>query len=813
MKVPLSWLQEYVAFDLAPAALAERLTYAGLEVEKIEQVGADFKGIVVGEILSRRPVARAKALWLCEVSNGASIRRVVCGAPNGQVGDKVPLAEIGATLPNGQLIAAATIRGEPSEGMLCAEDELGLSDDHSGLLILPPETPAGTPLATVLGPPETVLTLEITPNRPDCLSLLGIAREVAALTGQPWQLPEVAFPETGPAITSGTALQVDDPEGCPRYTARLLTQIAIAPSPFRMRRRLILAGIRPINNIVDITNYVMLECGQPLHAFDQKLLAEGRIIVRRARSGERLVMLDESEQKLSPDLLVIADAQQPVACAGIMGGAASGITPTTTEVLLESAHFKPALIRQGSKLLGLTTESSYRFERGTDINLPDWASRRATSLMVQAAGAVVAKGCLDAYPQPPKPRRLTCRFGRVRQLLGLEIAPPTICRIFEALALPVVQRDPEACTVEAPSFRTDLDSEAALIEEIARIHGLEHIPVHELARGVSRVEDRAAQALSRCREHLVGLGLSEIMNYSFVSTALLDPYGSESAAHSIALPRPLSSEHARLRPWLLPQMIETLGRNRSRQIAEAMCFEIGRVFFKDNGKLQEEERLAIGLMGPVGRAGMEKQRALAEEDSFAWLKGILLELATALGWEAGPQATQALSLSVPAAEPPPGFAWDCFRAPALVIKLDGAACGVLGLMNAEIRRQYRIPDPLAALELRLAPLLRHIWRTPTMVPLPMYPAVTRDIAICVGPGIKHAAIIRALWKTAPRELTNIELFDIYKGTNLGVGHQSMAYSLTYRATDRTLTDEEVNALHATVKAVLRDELKAEIREG
>ncbi|MBU4199765.1 MAG: phenylalanine--tRNA ligase subunit beta [Verrucomicrobia bacterium] len=836
MKVPLSWLKEYVDLDVEPKALAERLTFAGLEVESLEVIGSDFKGIVTGEVLSIKPHPTADSpehsalsqpaepgnLLLCEVSNGKDVRRVVCGARNFSVGDKVPLAEVGALLPNGTTIEVAVIRGEASHGMLCAEDELGLSDDHSGLLILPPDTPAGTSLSKVLGPPETVLTLEVTPNRPDCLSLIGIAREVAALYGCRLKMPAASFQEEGPAIDTCTSVRVEDPEACPRYTARILSQVTIAPSPFLARRRLTLAGIRPINNIVDITNYIMLECGQPLHAFDQTLLNEGRIVVRRARSGERMATLDGAERTLAPELLVIADARQAVAAAGIMGGAASGILDTTRTVLLESACFKPAVVRKGSKQLSLSTESSYRFERGVDINLVDWASRRATALMTQWAGAKAAKGVIDVYPMEPKPRNITCRFDRVRQLLGVDIANDPIAAIFESLALPVVQRNGKSCTVQAPTFRPDLETEADLIEEIARMHGLDNIPARAPSHGGGvPADDRPTRAVMRCRSLLIGLGLSEIVNYSFVCEDLLNRIDTGAADRRIVLPRPISADHSILRPWLLPQMIDTLGRNRSRQIAEAAFFELGRIFLKNPaGALCEEEHLAVGLMGAVGRSGLEKRRPLREEDSFAWLKGILEALGAALSFPLHSPRQQdavpgiALSPLPPGSAAPEGFPLHCFKDHCrMSIILNGENCGVLGLVTDEIRRDYRILEPVAVLEIRLAPLLRHAWETPSAERLPVYPAVTRDIALRVGKDIKHEVIIRTIWKMAPKELTDIRLFDIYKSVELGVGFKSVAYSLTYRSAERTLTDDAVNSLHECVKAGLRSELKAEIREG
>ncbi|MBI2440375.1 MAG: phenylalanine--tRNA ligase subunit beta, partial [Lentisphaerae bacterium] len=440
MKVPLSWLKEFVAFAAAPEELAERLTFAGLEVSGLTRVGSDFKDIVVGEVRSVRPHPNADRLTLCEVNTGRETVPVVCGAPNVHSGDKVPFAAVGALLPNGQKIKSARIRGETSQGMLCAEDELGFSQEHAGLMQLPRDIPAGTSLAEVVGGPDTVLTIEVTPNRPDCLSILGIAREVAALYGAQLKLPSIPLEETSGPVGKTMSVVVEDQEGCPRYTARLLQNVTIGNSPLAMRLRLMRCGIRPINVIVDITNYVMLECGQPLHAFDLKLLAEQRIVVRRARESETFVTLDEIERKLT-------DAQASVAVAGVMGGIKSGIGANTRDVVLESACFKPALVRKTAKALGISTESSYRFERGVDIRGVDAASRRAAALMVQHAGAGAAQGVVDCFPVEPQERKIICRFDRVRDLLGVAIKDNEITKVFEALALSVVDRAAKSCTV------------------------------------------------------------------------------------------------------------------------------------------------------------------------------------------------------------------------------------------------------------------------------------------------------------------------------------------------------------------------------
>ncbi len=821
MKVPLSWLKEFVAIDVTPEALAERLTFAGLEIEGLARVGSDFKDIVVGEIVSVNRHPNADRLTLCDVATGTGTLRVVCGAPNVNAGDKAPFAAVGTVLPDGTKIKSAKIRGEASFGMLCAEDELGLSEDHAGLMQLPREIPAGTPLSEVVGGPDVVLTIEVTPNRPDCLSMLGIAREVAALYGCRLNLPSIQFPETGAPAAGALTVAVEDAEGCPRYTARLLRGVKIGPSPLAMRLRLARCGIRPINNIVDITNYVMLECGQPLHAFDLSLLAEQRIVVRRARQDEAMATLDGVERKLTPDMLVIADARTPVAVAGVMGGAQSGILDTTRDVVLESACFKPALIRKTSRTLGLSSESSYRFERGVDIGGADWASRRAAALMVAHSGATAAQGALDCYPVEPRDRSIVCRFDRVRDLLGVNIADSKITDLFESLALPVVDRDKKSCTVKIPTFRPDLEAEVDLIEEVARMHGLDKIPpALPRSRFVPGVNDAFIRATSLCRNTLAGLGLTEIMNYSLVSEKLLALCDATQTAQRIVLPRPISVDQAILRDALLPQMIETLGRNRSRQIAEAAFFEIGRVFYQDDQKAYAEDmHVAIGLMGPVGRTGYDKRSALAETDSFLWLKGILEALCRKLCVRvderpAGADQPAGLAFQELTAETmlPALYDLDCFeKSRVLAILLDGKPCGVFGLIRATLRKEWRLVEPVAVLEMRLAPLLERVTAVPAAARLPVYPSVTRDIALRLDNRLRHSDIVNAIWKIAPKELTNVDLFDIFKPDEMGVGCKSMAYSLTYRSGDRTLTDDEVNRLHEAIKAQLRAEISVEIR--
>ena len=800
MRTPLSWLADYIELTETPRQLSDRLTFSGTEVEGIETIGGDFTGLIVGEVRSLERHPNADKLSVCKVFDGTQELQVVCGAPNVQAGGNYPFAPIGVTMPGdeGFVIKKAKLRGVESFGMLCAADELGLSEDHSGLMVLEKKWAAGTPLSTVLGPAETVLELEVTPNRPDCLSLIGIARELGAVYRKPVKLPEVA---QRPSSTVHSVATVEDTASCPRYTARLLENVTIGPSPDWMQKRLELAGIRAINNVVDITNYVMLECGQPLHAFDLDLLEGGRVVVRRARSGERMATLDGQERELDTSMLVIADAARPVALAGVMGGAGSEIRDTTKRILLESAAFRPQDIRATARKMGLSTESSYRFERGIDIEQVDWASRRAADLMVKYAGATLLEGVDDLYPAPMRASTISCRFDFVRDVTGVGATDEEIRDIFESLQLWVADSAPGIMDVAIPSFRRDLEREIDLVEEFARIHGLDKIPTPTpravMDTGAGHDDVRARRML---RDALAGLGLSEILNYSLVSEPLLDLFDAAGKARQVAVPRPLSADQSVLRPSLIPQMVETLGRNRARQTGEAALYEIGRVFQRDAaGSIVESDRLAIGLMGPLGRGAFAKRKALEPVESFQWLKGVMEQLCEALritGWKMQP--TEA-----PYAE----------AGSAVELLLDGKSAGTLALVSRRIRKEWRLFDAVAVAELSAPALLAHALDLRGFRDLPAHPSVARDVAMIVADAVRHETILACIKKAAPKELESVDLFDVFTGPSIGPGRRSVAYSLTYRAADRTLTDEEANGYHNRVKDALRAELNAELRES
>lgn len=798
MKFALSWLKEFVDFDDTVAGLSDKLTFAGLEVENIETLGGTFEGVVVGEVLAIEPHPNADKLRLCTVEYGAAEKlQVVCGAPNVTVGGKYPFATVGTALPCGITLKKAKIRGVESLGMLCAKDELGLGEDHSGLLVLDKNLKPGTPLAEVMGPPETVFELEITPNRPDCLSIIGIAREVAAIYGKPLKLPAVELNESGAPVQKEISVEVQDSTKCPRYTARVLKNAKIGPSPDWMKRRLEACGIRSINNVVDITNYVLLETGHPLHAFDSTLIHGGKIIVRHAAKGEKFTTLDGVERELTGDMLVIADPEKAVALGGVMGGANTEIKDDTSTILLEAATFETSCIRATAKTLGLYTDSSYRFQRGVNADRVEWAGGRAAALMAELAGAEVCAGVVDVYPAPKTKRQITFRWQAACDLIGMDVPAETMKNIFQSLEIAILSADAEKAVVEIPTFRDDLEREVDLIEEIARMNGVDKIPEKlPVAQTVAGVSDARVRAITACRKNLVGLGAREIMNYTLVSHPLLDLFGNDDAAAREELPHPISAEQSVLRTSLIPQMIESLGRNKSRQIDEAFFFEIGRTF---SGTVQTE-KICIGLMGPAGRGALDKQRAISEEEVFLWLKGLVSTLLAAQ--KVSDVGFQTLETS------------GVFEAGRAVKVLSGQTeIGVLGLINSNARKEWRLNDPVAAAELNLEALISNVWNRSEVKEIPTYPATERDFAFIVDEAVRHEEILAAVQSAAPAELEKVELFDVFRGKALEKGKKSMAYSFVYRSPSGTLTDDKVNSFHEAVGKKVCAVVSAVIREG
>lgn len=819
MKVTLNWLKQYVDFDGPAEELAERLTMLGLEVESIEKLAGEFDGIVVAQVLTREKHPNADKLSVCRVHDGRGERQIVCGATNFQPGDKVPLILPGARLPAAPgekpvTIKVGKIRGVESHGMLCSPKELGLAEDASGLMILPPDARVGQPFAEFLGRSggDVVFDLEVTPNRPDLNSVIGIAREIAAVTGRPLRLPEIRLVETDPPAAHLVRVQLDAPDLCPRYTARVIRGVKIGPSPAWLRALLEKVGLRPINNVVDATNYVMLETGQPLHAFDYHLLAKGpdgvpTLVVRRARDGELFVTLDGQKHTLRADHLLIADTEKGVALAGVMGGQNTEINERTVDVLLESACFAPANIRRTSKALGLRTDASYRFERGADIEAADWASRRCAQLILELAGGRLATGVVDAWPHPLPPRQITLRPARVNELLGINLPPAEIESYLGQLGLKRVDRKPrpvdapaapEPSTWQIPSWRPDLKREADLIEEVCRLHGVDKIPATP-PRGAlgTHAHDAVHDQLAEARRLLTGLGLDEAQGQTLLNAAAAERLAGPDGL--VRLANPLSSDMNVLRPSLLPGLLDVLQHNVGRRQNDLALFEIGRVFAPAGEAVKETRRLAVALTGrrqPVFWSGAERD-ALFE---WADLKGVLetfLEHFGVRGVVCTPQ--------------PSGSA---FFIESAALTLGGRVpLGVFGQLNPLLARQYDLSTPVFLAELDLDQLLARRQAARTFKPLPQFPAVRRDVALLVAESVTHEAVLAAVKQARVPDLEQVELFDLYRGPNVPAGQKSLAYACTYRAADRTLTDEEVNRAHAGLVEHLRRTLPATIREG
>ncbi len=812
MKLPLSWLNEYVKVDdIDPKELAEKLTRAGLQVESIETVGEEQLSdlFVVVEVLESVDHPDSDHLHVCKVTDGTETYQVVCGAPNMRAGIKTAFSKIGAVIPNGGFkIKKGKLRGVESFGMCCSAAELNLPGGHDGIMEFPPETRAGAFLRDVVPgeKPETVFEIEVTWNRPDALSVVGLAREFGSILGREVALPPVDFSEGEVPVENEVKVVVENAAKCPRYTARVVTEMTPdAPSPDWMAKRLELCGVRSLGLAVDVTNYVMLELGQPMHAFDHTKLAERTVVVRDAREGEEIVTLDEVTRKLDPSMLVICDAAKPKAVAGVMGGEESGIAPGTTTVLLESALFDTASTKHTATKLGLSSESAYRYIRGVDKDLADFASRRAAHLLAKYGSAKIARGVIDIDNRPqPLNSDVTLDFDRARRLIGIDISNEKMVSILTALGL-VVRHSPlptphSQLSFAIPSWRYDLSLEADLVEEIARLNGLDNIPdTMPSAPSISALDESPFKAKKRVRELCLALGFSEAMHYSFLSKKELDDFDTRGAADRLVIPDPVSAEYAVMRESLLPQMMGSLGRNASHQLERAMLFELGKVFSNAGGTPAESERLALGFVGPVGREALRTRAAVSEEEAVLWLKGAVEELIARL---------HAGRVEFTASEHP-AFA----KGAALEVKLNGRAIGVMGALSAKMRHPYRLTTQMALCELELKPLLKRVNEVGKVSAVPQFPLVRRDIALVAAANVTNDEIVKIIRKNGGKDLTKVEVFDIFKSKELKDGARSLAYALEFRSAERTLTDEEVGRAFQRICDALKATAGVEVRES
>ena len=797
MNVTLNWLKTYIDFEFSPDELADRLTMLGIEVETIKQLGSGLEGVVVGRVNTVGPHPDADKLVLCQVDVGESEPlQIVCGAPNVREGMFAPVATIGTTLPIGLTIKRAKLRGEVSQGMLCSEKELGISEDAAGLMELSTDIPIGTSLVAALGLDDIMFELEITPNRPDCLSLIGVAREVRAETGNPLKLPDVDLKENETDIRDLTSVTIDAPDLCPRYAARVIQGVKVAESPAWLQRRLESVGIGVINNIVDVTNFVLMEYGQPLHAFDYHKLAENRIVVRRAADGEQLTTLDEVERELDPDMLVIADAEKPVALAGIMGGYDSEITETTCDVLLESAYFNPSSIRATAKAFGMNTEASYRFERGADPGVVLAALDRAAQLIAELAGGTVCEGIVDVYPGQQPLTQIQLRPDRANFILGTEIKTAEMEEILTRLGFDV---DASGSTyrITVPTFRSDLTREIDLIEEIARVYGYDNIPT-TLPKGDIPVPtpDPKVEVHRRIKRFLLASGMMEAVNYSFCDPGCFEKIRLASdnpLRDAIPLRNPLSPEMSLLRTTLVPGVLENAQHNRNHQINTIALFEIGSVFLRD-GNHKEPERIAGILAGQVGDGIYGNPY---RNPDFFDIKGLVEGMLEVCGiTEYTLQKTDVPTFH-------PGRNAEVLLADTRV--------GTFGEVHPEVLENYDLPYKAYLFEFDLEALVDAAVFAKRFEPISIYPKVERDLAIVVDKGILSDMPIERIYATGGEWVESVRLFDVYEGEQVPEGKKSLAYTIVYHSTTETLTDKAVNALHERVVEYLHQELGAELR--
>lgn len=808
MKFTLNWLREYIDTDLEPAQIADHLTMLGLEVDACVPCYPELTGVVVARIETVSPHPNADKLVLCDVNVGSELKRVVCGAPNARAGLVTALALPGAVLPGGFTIKPAKIRGEESCGMLCSAKELGITEDQAGIMELAAELQPGQDLSQALGLVDTMIEVDLTPNRPDCASLLGIAREVGGVIGKRIRPPVTASPALA-GENLPFSVEVESAFDCPRYAARLVRNVTIAPSPWWLQQRLLAVGMRPINNIVDITNFVMLEYGQPLHAFDFRKLAGGRIVVRRARSGETLATLDGSEHQLDPEMLMICDAERPVAVAGIMGGANSEVEEAETcDILLESACFAAIGIRRTAGKLNLSTEASYRFERGVDPQGVPLAMERAVQLMVALAGGEIVAGGVDYYDGVVAPAPIVLRGKRTRALLGMEL---TLARIADALTgieIEVEKIDDDTLRVTPPSFRVDLEREVDLIEEVARIVGYNLLPTTLPMVPMSfSPQDPLRELRKKVGETLVALGFYEAVNYSFVAPQHCDLLGlaaDDARRQTVHLLNPLAEDQSVLRTTLLPGLLDNLRRNLNHQSHDVRLFEIGKVFHPQ-GSLQPEEpfRLAAVVSGrrrpgaPVFHAGE------ASADIFD-VKGVMvqilerLRLDTAITCQPGVAGKE-----LPFAEP----------GSVLAVVGGEAILGWCGAFSQKALKGFGVKQQAFFVDLDLAALGGVAAQAKTFAPLPKFPFVKWDLALIVPEEAAAGEMLAAIHGCGEKLIEQAEIFDVFQGKNIEAGKKSVAISITYRALDRTLDDETVGKVHQKIIEMLISRFNGQLREA
>jgi len=794
MKVSLSWLKDYIDIRMDAADLANALTMAGLEVESVSNRYAYLQTVVVGRVAEVSPHPNADKLTVCRVETGDRSRKVVCGAPNVSEGMLAPLALPGTVLADGTQLEKSVIRGEKSDGMLCSDLELGLGIDGSGIMELDPSLRAGDPLAEALGLEDTVLEFDLTPNRPDCLSLIGIAREIAAIQNTPLKYPDYSLTDEQDIISTLTSVTIEAPDHCPRYSARLVEDIVIKPSPFWMQDRLLSVGLRPINNIVDITNYVLMETGQPLHAFDFDQLAQQRIVVKTAADGDKFVTLDQKERQLNSRMLMICDGEKQVAVGGVMGGLNSEIEDTTRRVLIEGAYFNPVSIRKTSKTLGLSTDASHRFERGVDPQGTVRAVNRAAALIVEFGEATLIGGLIDEYPQPQKVNSVNLTTARTHRLLGINPDGSEIKRLLESIEFKVEtmtsDNEDQQLVVVPPSFRVDIARPEDLMEEVARLSGYNNIPTTFPAMPAeARPPDRNLELRNHLKNLMTGFGFTEAITYSFVAEASCDRLrlkADDPRRSLIHILNPLSEDQAVMRTSLAGGLIDTAVYNIAQQVKNLKLFEIGKLFIHTQSReLPREPEFLAALC--TGSRQISSWHGREIPCDFYDIKGVAQGLIGAL------KIGNIRFTAMPAGDcdyTRPGYTAQILAADTPV--------GLVGEIHPQVREEFDLKQPAYIFELDLDKIISLIPPTRNSAPIPKFPAIYRDITIIVDRAIETQTVLQAVENIREDLVENLHLFDVFEGDPISAGQKSVSFRVTYRSSDKTLEDDDINDLHKAI---------------
>lgn len=807
MNVSYQWLKSLVPIDWSPEELAERLTAVGLSVEQVEYFNKGIKNVVVGEVLSvKEHPDETKTKWhVLEVNNGKEILTIVCGAPNVAVGIKVALAQVGAELPGGINLGAVDKGGVVSNGMLCSTSELQLpeglatAESDGGIFILPEECKVGDDLVEALNLDDAILELELTPNRADCLSVINIAREVAAISGKPLNLPEVKLPQAVKDIKDLAEIEVLDNDLCPRYTGKLVLDVKIGPSPYWMRQRLAAAGIRSISNIVDISNYVMLEMNQPSHTFDYDDIADHKIIVRRAAKDEKIVTLDEAERELDEEMLLICDGAKAVGIAGVMGGLNSEIKDTTKNILIECAYFYPKSIRQTYRKLGLPSEAASRFEKGIDMEAAERASERICQLICELAGGTLVDGTLDSYQGEFVMPQVSLDYNRCNATLGLEIPEPEIDAIIESLDF-AYEKIQGGVKVTIPFYRQDITREVDLIEEVARLYGYDKIPTTLPSGTLTEGKKTFGQKIEdKVKDALTGLGFSEIITYSFTNKKnydLLTLAQDDEGRKSVEVMNPFSDEQGVMRTTLLPAILTVASRNMNRKNTDLALFETAHVFKPLDGEILPEERIhTVALISGEFSQGWTGE---TQEMDFFYMKGVADTLLAKLG-------IKTWTVESPKNQP--------FLHPgrSCQIVIDDDVVGYMGELHPVVQENYDMPERSVVLEVDLNSIISHIGGIKRYKAVSKYPGVEVDLAFVCDKEVTAGAIEAIIKEVGGEFLTSLNLFDIYQGERILSTKKSLAYRLKFQAQERTLTSEEISETTETIVKELKDRLEVELR--